>query len=89
MKRKNAMGEHTFSGQTVKIKMKGIVTFVPDLLFLLLLLGVFSLVCFLTVPVTTSYMVGRLLIMTKSRFLQQNHEKYQTAATYRKSIKFF
>lgn len=86
-KGKASWSQQIFPGQTVQIKIKGIVTFVPDLLLLLLLFCVFSLVCFLAVPVTTSYMVGRLLIMTKSRFLKKkNHERHQTAANYRKQI---
>lgn len=41
-----------------------------DLLLLLLPLEVFSLDCFLAVPVTTSYIVGRLLIILCNRILQ-------------------
>ena len=51
---------------TVQLKLH---TFEPVLLLLLLFLGVLSLGSFLAVPVTTSYTVGRLLIMVKSRFL--------------------
>ena len=57
---------------TVQLKLH---TFEPVLLLLLLFLGVLSLGSFLAVPVTTSYTVGRLLIMVKSRFLQTNHQK--------------
>jgi hypothetical protein len=42
------------------------------LLLLLLLLGVFSLVCFLADPVTTSNIVGKLFIMPKSLLLHNN-----------------
>jgi hypothetical protein len=41
---------------------------------LLLLFGVFSFTCFFAVPVTTSYIVGRLFIILKSRFLQQSQK---------------
>ena len=57
---------------TVQLKLH---TFEPVLLLLLLFLGVLSLGSFLAVPVTTSYTVGRLLIMVKSRFLQANRQK--------------
>jgi len=49
-------------------------TFELGLLLLLLLLGVFSFVCFLADPVTTSNIVGMLFIMLKSRFLHKNNQ---------------
>jgi hypothetical protein len=49
-------------------------TFELGLLLLLLLLGVFSFVCFLADPVTTSNIVGMLFIMLKSRLLHWNKQ---------------
>jgi hypothetical protein len=42
-----------------------------------LVLGVFSFDCLLAAPVTTSYIVGRLFIMLKSRLLEQKIKQHE------------
>jgi hypothetical protein len=54
-------------------------TFELGLLLLLLLLGVFSFVCFLVDPVTTSYIVGKLFIMLKSLLLHSDYKYLEFA----------
>ena len=66
---------HSWFQNTMPQSNRKVHTLEPDLLLLLLLLGVFSLDSLFTVPVITSYMVGRLLIILKSRLLQGNHQK--------------
>lgn len=53
-----------------------ITIFELGLLLLLVLLGPFSLVCFLATPVTTSNIVGKLFIMLKSRLLLESESNH-------------